>query len=182
VALTHNIQDVATKGYSECSREELKIAYKDAFGMIPCPTCKGIDWAGVHLSITKYYNKFTNIKIPKEMESEKFMWNPAYKGMTAFYKGIAVKVGEPIEQNILEAFYNDPNRNGLVLAIEQLKTVTESEVISIGTPVFELPLDKEELADLKTQAKQMFESGMSISQVAKALSISYPTAKKYIKA
>lgn len=116
------------------------------------------------------------------MESQKYMWNPAYKGMTAFYKGIAVKVGEPIEQNILEAFYNDPNRNGLVLAIEQLKTVTESEVISIGQPVMELPLDKEELADLKSQAKQMFEGGMSISQVAKALQISYPTAKKYIKA
>lgn len=176
MALTENIKDVVTKAYSECSKDELKVAYKDAFGMMPCPTCKGIDWAGIHLSIKKYYSKFTNIKIPKDMESQKYMWNPAYKGMIAFYKGIAVKVGEPIEQNILEAFYNDPNRNGLVLAIEQLKTVTQSE----GVPVMELPLDKEEIQDLKSKAKEMFESGMSINKVAKALQISYPTAKKYI--
>lgn len=114
------------------------------------------------------------------MESEKYMWNPAYKGMIAFYKGIAVKVGEPIEQKILQTFYNDPNRNGLVLAIEQLKTFTESEIISIGQPVMELPLDKEEIQDLKSKAKEMFKSGITISKVAKALEISYPTAKKYI--
>ena len=57
------------------------------------------------------------------MESEKFMWNPAYKGMTAFYKGIAVKVGEPIEQNILEAFYNDPNRKNVLPTPSQQNSI-----------------------------------------------------------
>lgn len=106
------------------------------------------------------------------MESNKYMWNPAYKGMTIYYKGIAVKVGEPIEQNIMESFYNDPNRNGLVLMVEQVKSI-QPEVIAVGEP-------EQLTTDPKTKAKEMFEQGMSITQISKALQLSYPTIKKYV--
>lgn len=66
--------------------------------------------------------------------AQNFYWNPQYKGLTAFYKGTAIKVGEPCEQFILEAFYHDPNRKGLVLAKEDVEVINAPVVVAVGEP------------------------------------------------
>lgn len=66
--------------------------------------------------------------------AQNFYWNPQYKGLIAFYKGTAIKVGEPCEEFILEAFYHDPNRKGLVLAKADVEVINAPVVVAVGEP------------------------------------------------
>lgn len=112
------IKKVVEVGSASALPKQLIIeAYKDAFNMNLCNTCGNVDLQGAVNSIIKFYNK--------NLKDMKFKWNSQYEGILLFINGAAVRVGDKCEQSVLEAIFNDPNRSGLVIKIEEKKEEVE---------------------------------------------------------
>lgn len=111
------------KPFNEYTKDELANIYTELFGYAPCKTCKGVDWKGVYLSILKVLNnKKSNI-----MNNNKYIWNNEYLNYICFVNGQPVKVGDEVEQEIMEIIYQNKNLLPLVILNPNLKDENEDK-------------------------------------------------------
>lgn len=99
------------KPFHKYNKDELANIYTELFGFTPCKTCNGVDWYGVYASILKVFNN----KNLNDMKKQKYIWNNEYINYICFANGQPVKVGDEVEQDILEIIYNNKNLLPLVI-------------------------------------------------------------------
>lgn len=113
------------KPFHEYTKDELAGIYTELFGYTPCKTCKGVDWQGVYTSILKVLDK-KNQK-SNAMSKKKYIWNNEYIGYICFANGQPVKVGDEVEQEVMEIIFNNKKLLPLVLINPSFKQEQEKK-------------------------------------------------------